>query len=291
MIGRFLEKDRLRAVFVYLLGNDIPGRKIYVEPDDTFIVSYPRSGNTWTRFLIANLLHPDKSVSFANIETLIPDIHAVPRKLLRTVPQPRVIKSHEYFDLRYQRLIYIVRDPRDVAVSYFHFHRKFDRIPHDYSIENYIPRFIAGEFDPYGSWGQNVASWIATRQNTDGFLLLRYEDMKQDPVGGLGKVAEFFGLHATPEQLARAAELSSADHMRKLESAQSDLWVVTKSGRKDIPFVRAAKPGGWKDSLSPAALGAIESAWGPLMKYLKYEISAPADAFDLYAHADSKSHS
>src|SRR5215813_414014 len=102
MIGRFLEKDRLRAVFVYLLGNDIPGRKIYVEPADTFIVSYPRSGNTWTRFLIANLLHPDKSISFANIETLIPDIRAVPRKRLRTVPRPGVIKSHEYFDLRYQ---------------------------------------------------------------------------------------------------------------------------------------------------------------------------------------------
>ena len=78
-------------------------------------------------------------VSFANIETLIPDIHAVPRKLLRNVPRPRVIKSHEYFDLRYKRLIYIVRDPRDVAVSYFHFHRKFERIPQDYSIEVYIP--------------------------------------------------------------------------------------------------------------------------------------------------------
>src|SRR5215469_6599591 len=291
MIWKFLEKDRLRAVLVYLFGKDIPGRNLYVEPDDTFIVSYPRSGNTWTRFLIANLLHPNRSVSFANIETFIPDIHAVPRKLLRTVPRPRVIKSHEYFDLRYKRVIYIVRDPRDIAVSYFHFHRKFHRIPQDYSIENYIPRFIAGEFDPYGSWWQNVGSWVATRQNTDGFLLLRYEDMKQDPVGGLGKVAEFFGLHATPEQLARAAELSSADHMRKLESAQSDLWVVTKSGRKDIPFVRAAKPGGWKESLSPAAVAAIESAWGSLMKYLNYEITAPAEPFELYAHADSKSHS
>jgi len=288
MIGRFLEKDRLRALWVYLFGKDIPGRKIFVHPDDTFIVSYPRSGNTWTRFLIANLLHPDKSVSFANIETLIPDIHAVPRKLLRSLPRPRVIKSHEYFDLRYQRLIYIVRDPRDVAVSYFHFHRKFNRIPQDYSIEDYIPRFIAGEFDPYGSWGQNVGSWIATRQNTDGFLLLRYEDMKRDPVGGLGKVAEFFGLNAAPEQLARAVELSSADSMRKLETAQSDLWVVTKSGRKDIPFVRAAKPGGWKESLSPAAVAAIESTWGSFMKYLNYEISVAAEPWELYAHVDSK---
>src|SRR5215471_15987144 len=108
MIGRFLEKDRLRAVLVYLLGNDIPGRRIYVFPDDTFIVSYPRSGNTWTRFLIASLLHPNEAVTFSNIDRFIPDITAVPRKILRETPRPRVIKSHEYFDLRYNKVIYIV---------------------------------------------------------------------------------------------------------------------------------------------------------------------------------------
>ncbi len=49
-------------------GLDIAESRLAVRPDDTFIVSYPRSGNTWTRFLIANLLHPQEPVTFANIE-------------------------------------------------------------------------------------------------------------------------------------------------------------------------------------------------------------------------------
>jgi len=288
MIGRFLEKDRLRKLIIYLFGKDIPGRSIFVLPDDTFVVSYPRSGNTWTRFLIANLLHPNQTVAFANIDRFIPDITAVPRKMLRTTPRPRVIKSHEYFDLRYQKVIYIVRDPRDVAVSYYHFHLKFRRIPPDYPLDDYIPRFIAGEFDAYGSWGQNVGTWIAARQHSEGFLLLRYEDMIADPIGELAKVADFFRIPPDRERLSRAVELSSADRMRKLESSESEVWVVTKPTRKDIPFVRDAKTGGWKNNLSPRSVAAIETAWGSLMKHLNYETSIPAESFSAFAFADPK---
>jgi hypothetical protein len=49
----------------YIPGKDLAGRNLTVFPDDTFIVSYPRSGNTWTRFWIANLLHPEEPVTRA----------------------------------------------------------------------------------------------------------------------------------------------------------------------------------------------------------------------------------
>src|SRR5215472_10086604 len=109
----------IRRVIQYLLGKDIAGRKLAVYPDDTFIVSYPRSGNTWTRFLIANLLHPDEPVTFANIETIIPDTSALSSRALKRVPRPRLIKTHEYFEPRYRKVIYLVRDPRDMAVSLY----------------------------------------------------------------------------------------------------------------------------------------------------------------------------
>jgi hypothetical protein len=56
------------------------------------------------------------------------------------------------------------------------------------------------------------------------FLLLRYEDMLDDPERELVKVADFLGLEATPERLARAVRLSSADHMRELEKTQAAEW-------------------------------------------------------------------
>src|SRR5207253_5494584 len=102
------------------LGKTNAGRALTIYPDDVFLVSYPRSGNTWTRFLIGNLLSINEPVNFANIESKIPEIYNNPNRKLRRLPRPRIIKSHEVFDPRYKKVIYIVRDPRDVAVSYYH---------------------------------------------------------------------------------------------------------------------------------------------------------------------------
>jgi len=62
-------------------------------------------------------LYPGKEVSFSNIEHLIPDTAVISSRALKHIPRPRVIKSHNYFDHRYPKVIYIVRDPRDVALS------------------------------------------------------------------------------------------------------------------------------------------------------------------------------
>jgi hypothetical protein len=253
-----------------VLGHDSPGRYFEVFDDDTFIVSFPKSGNTWTRFLIANLLHPEEPVNFGNIDRLIPESEGLTRIQLPRVPRPRIMKSHEYFDARFRKVIYIVRDPRDVAVSQFHFFRKRRRIGDDYSIEQFVTRFVAGETSDYGSWGDNVASWLVTRQNSPDFLLLRYEDMVARTGAELTRVASFLGVRATPDLVAQAVERSSADQMRKLEGANATAS-VTKNTRQDIPFVRAAGSGSWKTGLPEKSAVELETAWAPLMKWLGYE--------------------
>ena len=264
------------------LGHTSSGRYFEVFDDDTFIVSFPKSGNTWTRFLIANLLHPEQPANFGNIDRLIPESEEMTRSQLARVPRPRIMKSHEYFDARFRKVIYIVRDPRDVAVSQFHFFRKRRRIGDDYSIEQFVTRFVAGETCDYGSWGSNVASWLVTRQDSPDFLLLRYEDMVARTVVELTRVASFLGVRATPDLLAQAVERSSADQMRKLEGAKATAS-VTKNTRADIPFVRAAGSGSWKTSLPEKSALELEKAWAPLMKWLGYEpalvtTEAPSEA-------------
>src|SRR5262250_812152 len=115
---------RLKWGLLWLLGRSRGGRNFPVFPDDVFIVSYPKSGNTWTRFLIANLLYPEKHPDFSNINLVIPDPEALSKRTLAKLPRPRILKSHQYFDPRYLRIIYVVRDPRDVLLSQYHFHMK-----------------------------------------------------------------------------------------------------------------------------------------------------------------------
>ena len=257
------------------LGLHKPGRNLKVWPDDVFLISYPKSGNTWTRFLVANLAHPDTRADFSNINTMTPDTEGLSKRRLARLPRPRILKSHQYFDPRYKRIIYIVRDPRDVALSQFHFQRKRRVIGDDYPMEKFVARFVVGETSPYGSWGENVASWVGPRQGQPDFLLLRYEDMLEDAGRELVKVAEFLKIQADRERIEKAVQRSTADEMRKLEKAQSMLWSTTRETRQDVPFVRAAKSGGWRGSLSNESVALIEHAWGPLMSHLGYELQSP----------------
>lgn len=258
-----------------LLGKTVAGRRLTVLADDVYLTSYPRSGNTWTRFLIANLLYDDKPTNFSNIEERIPEIYLFSNRQLLQRPRPRVLKSHEYFDPRYPKVIYIVRDPRDVAVSVFHYSIKRRDIPEQYPIEEFVPRFISGEFFvDFASWGDHVSSWIYTRGLAKKhFLLLRYEDMQADPCRELAKVVSFLQLELPPERLARAAELSSADRMRKLEELEGRDWQLTKDTRSDKKFVRKAEAGSWRNELPQKCIQEIETGWRSLMQTLGYDLT------------------
>jgi len=250
-----------------------PGRRLPVHPDDILLASYPKSGNTWARFLIANLVHPDRTVSFSNLHQLILDPDVSVKRDFDRAPQPRVIKTDGSFDPRYRRAIYVVRDPRDVALSQYHYLRKLARIEDEFPIEDFVERFLAGDLNHHlGSWGENVGSWLATRARHPGFLLLRYEDLVSGTARELTRVADFAGLPAAPESIARAVERSSSEKMRENEKELDQRSMQIKRGRQDVPFVPSAKSGGWRNDLPEPQIARIETAWGDIMACLGYEL-------------------
>ena len=113
-----------------LTGRQMAGRGLTVFPDDVFLVSYPRSGNTWMRFLVGNLLYQETPVTFANIEARLPEIYFQSRpRAARLAPATPAEKAMKSFSRTIRGAIYIVRDPRDVAVSFYHHNVKAETFP------------------------------------------------------------------------------------------------------------------------------------------------------------------
>jgi hypothetical protein len=223
-------------------------------------------------------VNPDDPVTFVNLESRIPEIYEVPDRFLRRFPRPRIIKSHETFDPRYKKVLYIVRDPRDVALSYYEFQLKRRVISDDLTFETFLPRFMKSEFEPQrGNWADHVVSWVALRQGRSEFLLLRYEDMKERTEQEAAKIATFLNLDADPERVARAIQLSSVQRMRALEIEQSRQWNATKRTRQDKPFVGRAVAGGWRSALPEKCIVEIEAAWGHVMRMVGYPLVTQPD--------------
>ena len=243
--------------------------------DDTYIVSYPKSGNTWVRFMLMNLMSPDEA-SFLNMDDRIPSIYRTPASRLVEYPRPRIIKSHEYLHPRYPRVIYIVRDPRAVVVSLWHYRVKTRYIPESYPIHQYVKRFLAGRLDDgldIPSWQEHVGGWWGARQFSPDFLLLRYEDMLDDPSGHIRRIARFMGIDADDDTIARAARNSSFDNMQKLEKQAGRAWQAMAQSRMDRLFIRRGDSQSWRDELDPDSIRLIEESWGDTMALFGYKTS------------------
>jgi hypothetical protein len=216
-----------------------------VLPSDVFVVSYPRSGNTWLRFLLTNALRPDRTATFTTVGKAVPDIYEEADRALLRRTQPRILKSHEPFDERYGRVLYLVRHPADVAVSYYHYLIDTRVIGAGYEIARFVDSFLAGRLDDFGTWRDHLAGWLDGRHGSANFVLVRYEDMVRSPEDALAAVLALVGAKTDEATIATAVERSTAAELR----------------RAGAPLVRRAQPGAAADELAPELVTRILGAW------------------------------
>jgi hypothetical protein len=254
-------------------GYGVNGRRLHVYPDDVFLVGYPKSGNTWLDFLVACLCadHPE-DVNFKSIETYVADIYFNNAKALHALTRPRFLKSHEPFDPRYSKVVCILRDPRAVAVSYFHHLVGIKQIADYLPLNHYIPGFIQGKLDSFGTWEVHARGWLnAHKQHPDRVMIVKYEELKSETEQTLSNIASFLGIVAPIEKIQAAIKWSSPENMRMLEAEARRLRHESFANfRENSFFVRKASSIGWKQELGESLETQIVDAWGEVMRDLGY---------------------
>jgi hypothetical protein len=214
---------------------------------DVFLVAYPRSGTTWISFVAAELLFQRAPKNLTEIGLLVPDVHELPEKSAVPLASQYLIKSHcplnavhgfpPYGD--YRRVVYLIRDPRDVMLSHYRYIRSLST--YSGGLEEFAMDWAAGRIWP-SSWQEHVNSWLAPRLHPAPFELtvVRYEDFVADPIGQTEILAKALGIEVTRTRIEEIVANTSADSMRRRE---------TKDGIENDPefnFIGPAKAGNWK---------------------------------------------
>lgn len=173
--------------------------------DDIFLVSYPRSGNTWLRYLLTNLRFPNASWDVKSLYYSFPEVGGDID--ITGVPRPRWIKSHMQYNEKYKKVIYLYRDGRDVAVSFYNWSGKNKSEP----FKSFLKTNILGGKGYWGSWHEHVNSWW----NKDGVLYVKYEDLVENTEGKLKEIAAFINLKVTEKEILAAIDKSTFKRQQK----------------------------------------------------------------------------
>ena len=252
-----------------------------------WLASYPKSGNTWARFAImptnrrlfdewleveaGNLTHEELAL-------LRPALHDA---MAAGHDSPQLLKVHDrwhctaagrpVFDQSHTLgAIYIVRDPRDVVISW----ARFTSHSIDWAIDNLADhesglnvnrgRIAANIGQWLGNWSMHVTSWLDESGLSP--LVIRYEDMHTDLALVLSRIANYLGRPAAPEAVAGAVIASQFERLAKQERQHGFAEIPDTASK----FFVSGRAGGWRDILTPEQAARVERDHETVMRRFGY---------------------
>jgi hypothetical protein len=247
------------------------------------IIGHPKSGNTWLKVMISRLyqlrydLPESKLINTDEFARKIPEI-------------PRLAATNAYYSyegevgkllavgapdnpLRHKPVLFLARNPIDIAVSWYHqFTKRQSRAKQElinHWIENPIDRNTVQMWDfvRYSDIGlpsliEYQNTWVRNVQELEHGLLVKYEELRTEPVPTLLKITRLMGEDFSEEEVRAAVEWGSFDNLQKLETSgtfsQGGMRLVNANDPSTFK-VRRGKVGGYRDDFDPQQVAELEA--------------------------------
>ena len=240
--------------------------------EDVFVCEYPKSGSTWLRFMLYEILtgQPAEFESVNDASRMVGYHLSAPPIL---PGGGRFIATHETYRSAYHKVLYVVRDVRDVALSHFRIERHMG--VSSPILDDFLLRLMRGR-RRHGSWHEHALSYLdSDLAKTENFLLVRYEDLRRNVEEVLVRVVSFLGAPAGREAICRAVQNNSLEAMRAKEERVHASGIEVrmrpfKSSKEEGRFVHRGEVGGWRGKLTPAQLDLVDRYAGPTLLRLGY---------------------
>ena len=246
----------------------------------TWLSSFPKSGNTYLRFLLYNYVFG--AIQHSNeLAKRIPDLHRlITNKQTLNVEKNRrmfvkthypISQSHPYFE-HTERYIYIIRNPLDTMLSNARFFGcGFDE-PDKLKafIKHYIQRTTTQRWINlgYGTWPAHIGAWVGAVSHYPA-CLIRYEDLRLEPAKTLKHVVRFLNLQLDEDKIQLAVSNSSIDTLRKMEDNEGTSGIFT-TATHDKRFVNEGNTGQKISDIDPSLQADFDKRFGDLMNLYGY---------------------
>jgi len=276
---------------------------------DVWIVSFPKTGSTWLRHLVTNMINsergkPPNPATFAQVDDFIPFLEDrtawTSRTMFYDMQYPRIFKVHQPYNCdtfpckgtvysqadtqcqcpacahHFKRIIYVYRNGIATMASYFRFRKGLGHLKAD----SIFGRFAnQRRMYPGTSWGDHIRSWKYAAENGKSEILwVGYEDLVRDAEAQMLRIAAFLGVNASKSNIAFAIDASSKDTMKKMEADENGLSFFKKryKGASGLQFVDSTTSKELTTgSLWENTATELKSEWmlhnGKAMECLKYD--------------------
>ncbi|XP_023220896.1 sulfotransferase 1C3-like [Centruroides sculpturatus] len=229
------EVGGIRTLSMFSYEAILSGMNYKAKPGDLFIVSYPKCGTTWMHYIV-KLIHGKGKISEDPLNFLIgcPHLEIIGGEYIE-MAKPKIMKTHLPFSSipfsPHSKYIYIIRNPRDCCVSFYHFMKL---LPYpELSFQEFLEAFLQGNL-PYGDYFDHLLGWYE-HKNDSNVQFVTYEDLKKDIKGEILKIAKFMGeeyeksISNDPTILENIIHYSSFDYMK--ESSKNNIDVIFENDK------------------------------------------------------------
>ena len=184
--------------------------------DDIYIGEFPKSGITWLSFIIGNIFlqidNKNEFMTFFNHTMNIYEIDTINnyKMFIGKSIKRRIIKTHSFYNPYYLSIIYMIRNPFDVMISYYNFSKNL-------GYEGDFAKFVKHKKYGIYAWKNHVDSW--TNQPKDPVIihLLKYEDLIEDTFLEIKNIILNLGININDDIIKNAIKLSSIENMKYSE--------------------------------------------------------------------------
>jgi len=257
--GATYEGDYFRQEDLKCIRDELEFKK-----DDIVVATYPKAGTTWTQEIVWLLQHGPGSADtreqsfeelFPFLEMYVEEKSGLER--IEEIAEPRLIKTHLNTGF-YQRqlsgespcpkFIVVLREPRDLLVSYYKFHLMYGPPWNSTRSWEYFFEMFREKRLNFGDYFEHALSWWKYREHPN-VLIVKYEDMKKDACGSIKAVADFLNIPTTDTLIQTIAHESSFQSM-KARGTEKISSTLAKQVDQGEGFFRAGKVGSWKDTFT-----------------------------------------